>query len=409
MLILVATLWLLAWINWLRYRDPLYPAFVHAVVWALALSFLALLREDFLPVGSMTLTIIGAGAAAFSAGVFVATHRHLPFRHKNTCQTAPGKLPAMLLLGLVLLVLPLMLYKAYTLASDGPFDLPLANLRHALSDGKEETGGYGPIFYFIIIAFFAAAVQVIRFLGPHPGNTRATLWLAILVAISYGILSSGRGVLLWAVFTLAMIPVVLRRISAGRAAFWLGVTGLAIFVLPGMMMGKGGNFATDVSENIDTMARSMELYLLASIPALDQVVTQGSPLDLGLNTFRAPIKLLHLMGFDLPVRPLIQDFVEVPMPTNIYTVYHPYFLDFGVMVLPSVQFILGFLHGTAYRGATTARPSPGFVYLYALSIFPLIFQFTSDNYFSASAVWAQYFLLTYLFMHRWTTPVKEAT
>jgi len=86
----------------------------------------------------------------------------------------------------------------------------------------------------------------------------------------------------------------------------------------------------------------------------------------------------------------VQPWVDVPMPTNVYTVYQPYIKDFGLVGGSLVLFVLGFLHALLYRRATVRNPHTTYVFLFALSLFPLVMQAFQDMYFSLLSLWIQY-------------------
>lgn len=403
MSIAVLILLAVAVLNWLRFRDPLYPAFIQSVEWLVLTGIFWLVQSHFDALHVRTLLVIVAGVILFGLGCYVTTFAHQPVKVPNPLSRLPASGPARLLVVATTMALPLVVYRAYMLAFGGPTELPLLNLRYAMTQDAEGSGGYGLLNYVFPLAFFSAALQVMLWRA-HPGQGKGMLLLAVFLACVYGVLSTGRGILVGLLITLVLIPIVLRQVRLLRAAFYLFTISLLLFVVLGMLMGKIGVFGTDFTENMAALGETFEIYLLSSIPALDQLLRQGSPLDGGLHTFRSLFAALHAIGFEVPVRPLVQEFVEVPVPTNVYTLYQPYFLDFGVLALPLVQFVLGLFHGLVYRGATRAYPHPAPVYLYALMFWPLAGQFGSDPYFSLASQWIQYLALCGLFLVWWTRP-----
>lgn len=389
-------------LNWLRYRDPLYPAFIQSVEWLAIMGVFWGVQDHFDPLHASTLVVIVLGVILFGFGCHVATFAHQPFRTSNPVSRVPALEPARFLVVVTVMALPFVVYKAYVLALNGPTELPLLNLRYAMTQDAEESGGYGMFNYVFPLAFFSAALQVMLWRMGALRGKNAMLMVAVSLACIYGVLSTGRGILVGLLMTLGMIPIVLRQVRLLQAAFYLFVISLLLFVVLGMLMGKGGDFAADFAENMANLGETFEIYLLASIPALDHLLQQGSPLDAGLNTFRTLFATLHAIGFEVPVRPLVKEFIEVPVPTNVYTLYQPYFLDFGVLALPLVQFVLGLIYGAVYRGATRPRPHPAPVYLYALLFWPLAGQFGSDPYFSLASQWVQYLVLCGIFMVWWS-------
>lgn len=408
MLILIMLLWLMAGLGWLRFRDPLYPAVVQAVEWAVLFTLLWLLRDDFTPLHDLTLWVAGAGVVAFGMGAYVATFGHQPFRQANQVSHVPAGFPAGLLTLLVLAALLPVISRAVTMAAEGPFEeVPLANLRYALTM-EEAGGGYGGWAYIFTLAYFAAALQLLSAFAVGSTRFGRLAWPAIVAAFFYGLLSSGRGTLLWLIVTLVMVPVVLRRVKVVGATLVFVLVALLIFASLGLMTGRGGQMGMDFQENVRSMALSLEVYLLSSLPALDQMLILGSPHEGGLNSLRGLFGALSGIGFEVPVRPLVQEYVEVPYLTNVYTLYQPYFLDFGVLALPCIQFVLGYGHGWLYRKATRPSPHPAHVFFFAVTFFPLLGQFWGDHYLSMISLWGQYLLWSALFLHAWARPGKQS-
>lgn len=401
MITLIVVLWCLVVLNWLRFRDAIYPGLLQSSLWAVVVSLFYVSQDDFLPVGETTWLIIGSGVLTFSIGCLLATEGHVPFRSRNYLGALPMRLPSYSLVFVVVAFLPFVIARAHALASGGPFQSGFANLRYSLSSNVEGTGGYGILAYLVPIAFFAAALQLLRIFGsPSRRQQRERLitLVAVTVGVLYGLLSSGRGILFMLLCIVFIIPVVLRAVRPVRAfTLFLG-TSLSVFVALGVLTGKGGSVEASISDNFVSMARSMETYLLASIPAFDRLISIGSPYDNGANAFRTVFAILHSIGFEVRVDPLVQAFVYVPMPTNIYTVYQPYFMDFGLIALPLFQFVFGLIHGFFYRRATVFQPHPLYVFLFSLSMFPLFTQYGGDAYFSLLSMWVQYLIYSFAFL-----------
>lgn len=391
-------------LNWLRYRDPLYPAFAQSAVWMTILWIFWLFQDDFDPLHVGTLVVIVFGVVMFGLGSLVTTYGYQPSRRVGQLSRLPSPVAARVLVMVTGAALPFILFRAYQMAMDGPTELIFLNLRYAMTQ-EDKNIGYGLLTYIFPLAFFSAALQVMLWRAGK--NTSRTLLAgAILLAFAYGVLSTGRGILIGVFVTLAMIPIVLRQIGIWKSAAYLFAVSLIFFVVLGWLMGKGGNFGLEAEELFLALGETFSIYLLSSISAFDHLLQQVSPLEGGLNSFRTLFALLHAMGFDVTVRPLVQDFVEVPYSTNVYTLYQPYFQDFGILSLPLMQFVFGLLHGAIYRAATDSRPHPAAVYLYALSFWPLLGQFGSDAYLSLLSQWIQYLTLCGLFMVWWAKPLQ---
>lgn len=396
-------------LNWWRYRDVLYPAFAQSAVWLVLLVLLWVFREDFDPIHAKTLVVVASGVVAFSLGCLAFTVGYRPCLHPGLASRIPDSAASLALLAVTGLALPVVAFMAYQMSLTGPTDLPYLNLRFAVAKVEEEAPGsvYGPLIYVFQLAYFSAALQIMLWVN---GKQTRRVWLlaAILIALAYGVLSTGRSILIGMIMTLIMIPMVQRSLSIRKTLGGFVLLSGGLFVGLGWLMGKGGHLGLDMSELLEILGETFRIYLLSSVPALDHALQQASPLEMGANSFRSLFALLHAIGFDVGVSPLVQDFIDVPYPTNIYTLYLPYYKDFGWMALPLVQFIFGAAYGALYRAASGDRPHPAAVFLFAYAFWPLLGQFGGDAYFSLLSQWVQVLALCLVFLVWLTHPARNA-
>jgi oligosaccharide repeat unit polymerase len=391
---------LLATGNYFLHRDILYPAFLQASLWLFAVVLFFVTQSMFIPVPGAVFAVFVLGALLFSLGAFVASYSHQPVRTINRLderslpnQTVIVALGTAAMLGLVLYV-----QRAAGLASSGPSTNPYVNLRYALSVTWEETGGdFGVLSYFIPCAYVFAGITVLMRRGfVAPKIPRSVVALAIIVGVVYGVLSSGRSVLLPLIVIALTIPAVLRVTTPLKTARTLVVVVLVLFVIVGLALGKGGDFASTLHDNWVGMRDSFVLYTVGGIPSFGTLWQNPSPdLDMGVNTFRTPLAILRALGFGTPYVPLVQPYADIPMPMNVYTIYQPYIRDFG-LAGPLFLFPLGFLHGFLYRQATIRTPRAIYVLLFSLSLFPLVMQIFQDMYFSVMSTWIQYAAISFV-------------
>lgn len=406
------TLLILAFVsilNWWRYRDVFYPAFAQSAVWLVLLVLLWVFRADFDPVHGATLAVVASGVVAFSLGCLVFTFGHRPCFRPAPAFRVPASGAALALLAVTGLSLPVVLFMAYQMATSGPTDLPFLNLRFAVAKVEEEAPGsvYGLFIYVFQLAYFSAALQVMLWVN---GRQTRRVWVlaAILIALAYGVLSTGRSILIGMMMTLIMIPMVQRSLSVRKTLGGFVLLSGGLFIGLGWLMGKGGHLGLDASELLEILGDTFRIYLLSSVPALDHALQQASPLEMGENSFRSVFALLHAIGFDVGVRPLVQDFIDVPYSTNIYTLYLPYYKDFGWMALPLVQFVFGVAYGALYRAVSGDRTNLAAVFLFAYAFWPLLGQFGGDPYFSLLSQWVQVLALCLVFLVWLTRPVRSA-
>ena len=380
--------------NYLLHRDVLYPAFLQASLWLFATVVFLLAQRMFIPVAGSIFMLFVTGVVLFSMGAFVASYDHRPILIQNRLRkgSIPSRGAVFVLDGTVLVGLVLYMNKAVQLASSGPSTNPYINLRYALSVTWEETGGdLGVLSYFIPCTYVWAAITVLNRRGfAEPRSSRLLVALTVIVGLTYGVLSSGRGVVLPLIIIVLVIPTILRVTTPSQTARTLGILVLGLFVLVGLALGKGGNFVSSIQDNWVGMRDSFVLYSVGGIPSFSTLIhDQGHDLEMGVNSFRTILAVLRALGFGTPYVPLVQPYVDIPMPMNVYTVYQPYFKDFGIGGILTL-FPLGLAHGFLYRKATVRNPHAVYVFLFSLSLFPLSMQVFQDMYFSVLSTWIQY-------------------
>jgi len=141
------------------------------------------------------------------------------------------------------------------------------------------------------------------------------------------------------------------------------------------------------TENVEGVTEIFFWYLLGSVPAFDSHVSGAAPLAYGENTFSGILNFFYRITGDELISP-IQDWVLVPFPINVYTGIHPLYKDFGVAGVIFGVFAIGSITSYLYLQARLGKRF--YVYLYALSLFPLLFVTFSDQYFAPVLSWIKY-------------------
>jgi oligosaccharide repeat unit polymerase len=385
---------LLVCANYLLHRDVMYPGFLQAALWFVAVTLLAFFQGMFLPITDGVFVLLSAGVVLFGMGAFLGSYNHTPHRTRNYIAegTLPSRHAVAVLAAVVLVGLVFYVARVIDLGSSGPSNSAFVNLRYATTVNEEETGGIGRVSYFLTLSYVLAAVVILKRHGlPRPALSRVLVGLTLLLGVAFGVLSSGRGPLLALMVVVLAIPTVLRRTHPAKIASVLVLLTLILFAVVGLALGKGGTLGNTLSENWSTMRESFLTYAVSEIPALGMYLdNRGPDVELGLNTFRSIVALLQTLGFQTTAAPLVQPYIDVPMSTNAYTIYHPYIKDFGPFGAAAVLFVLGFSHAALYRRATVRNPHALFVFLFAISLFPLVMQVFQDMYFSLLSMWIQY-------------------
>jgi oligosaccharide repeat unit polymerase len=181
------------------------------------------------------------------------------------------------------------------------------------------------------------------------------------------------------------IYLITRKIPIKRTVLAFLLIGLAIFVLVGIYQHDVISLARGYETNEGFLLENFQIYLLGTIPALDNVLNQKAEWSYGAKTFRSVFAVLSRMQVQVRVAPLVQEFTYIPFPINVYTVYQPYYLDFGYPGIALFILFIGYIHGIVYKRAITGRSL--YVFAYGLLLYPLFMQFFQDQYASLLTTW----------------------
>ena len=92
--------------------------------------------------------------------------------------------------------------------------------------------------------------------------------------------------------------------------------------------------------------------------------------------FLAIAARLHL--YQTPVTETFDQFLMVPYPTNVYTVYRDYIIDFGLYGALIAVVLIGLLHTLLYRKARTGSELG--IYFFSITLFAVFMAPFSDEY-----------------------------
>lgn len=151
---------------------------------------------------------------------------------------------------------------------------------------------------------------------------------------------------------------------------------------------------------VASLLKNVLLYSSGSIAAFQKFLSGSYEYLYGKNTFRFFSALLGSINGNNSVKSIVQDVISIGVNnsyiTNVYTFYHFYAKDFGMVYALFIQFIVGGLHGASYKAMLSKKPFS--VYIFSILIYPLIMQFFHDQYLSILSTWLQYLIFGGLFL-----------
>jgi oligosaccharide repeat unit polymerase len=379
----LVVLFVLTALNYYRYNDALYPPVLQGALWLIVLLLFILYQDAFIPLSNTMYYVVMIGVITFTIGSYLATYNYFPILKKiDLTGVLYNKTLVGVLFWISIIGLPLFIYIAYTLGREGMYDSFFRNLRAAVSGDEQES--FSMLGYLVTASFIATWMLAAVYFTT---GEKFKLFLSLLVSILYSFFAVGRTYFILLAIPIVAIMTVTRRISLLKAVTYIIVVGFMVFVFMGTLLAKGAELDGNFAENIVSMFESFRAYLLGSLPAFDLYMQRDFHPAYGENIFRTILAIMHKLNSNVDVPSLVKDYELVPFPTNVYTIYLPYYQDYYIFGILGVQFIAGYWHGFLYKKAT--KGSLYFIILYSVFLYPLFMQFFQDQYMSLLSSWVQ--------------------
>ena len=348
-----------------------YPPALFAAWWTLVLAALACSSKTFLPISHSTLAIYIIGPCAMSIGgllVLFASGRSSARSAKGYWQCRNRVLTASLFLLAVLL--PVLWSRIQQLSADsGVRNFWIGVRLQTMRDSS--LGLFDDLILFSTITAWAAFLEQQRL-----GSGRLRAVVAITLGVLYHVITASRLGALILIAGLVGIAMVhgknmLRTVLTGALAV------IVIFVGVALALNKGAEAGVSPADKAISMAQSFQLYSLGGAVAFDSVASGAiKPASSG-RTYRVVYAAAHAFGYNVEPPQVTSEYVYTPLPTNVYSMYYPYFVDFGPAGVAVLTCILGMLFTAIYLGAK--RGSAPLVVAYGL-VFSYIVLSSADEY-----------------------------
>jgi oligosaccharide repeat unit polymerase len=277
---------------------------------------------------------------------------------------------------LSLFISPIGIYKLYIMASNGPSENLLFNLR-MISTSKEALPFLG---YFFSLTFISYLIELIQ------NDSKIKIWTLFLINFIIAFMTVAKTSFLYLFFATVIVLFIKKRIKL-RAVIIFAILLFAFFIILQANRNyylKNNNF--DIYEFLIT-------YLLSSLPAFDYIHINDH-FQFGSYTFRFFYAFGSNIGFDCDVSNNILKFVSVPVITNVYTVVFPYYIDFGIIGVIIFSFFQGTLFGILYKKAILGNDL--YLVLFGALCTSIIMQFIGEFFFSGLSTILQYLFFALL-------------
>lgn len=256
----------------------------------------------------------------------------------------------------------------------------------------------GLVKYSLTFTIFSSLVVLTDFYNKEKKRLVVKIRLALMFLLSFTLafLSASRGTFMFLLISCLGIYSIYNRINIKLVFKTIGIT-LAIFIIMATLMKK--SMPNEHTSKIKYSAIDKVEYLLysySSLPlsAFDKFINEPYEITCGEIALRFPKAVLYKMGIVKSTpKELVEEYVKVPDPVNVYTSYYKLIKDFGVIYSFIAMFFFGYLHTYFYNNS---RKSFGSLIGFSTLLFPLTMTFFEDNYLSILSTWIQIMLFVYL-------------
>ncbi|MFK8049243.1 MAG: O-antigen polymerase [Halioglobus sp.] len=349
---------------------------------------------DLMPLRSVSLStnfaiikaVIAVLIGYLSVGFFLRNYRISHSKHSEVLRLSSdlkANVFDLIILFYALIVLVWMWSTVNTILGHFGF-YGLESFRDLRNQVNYRGSSWGAVMYFATFGM-CASVFVIAKNGGRPPRQQIIGYLILLVVLITSFLSTQRTGSFMLLIAVTFCLASKGSIAIARLAKLIAIL-FIIFLTVGAILGKAGNLDMPFAQIVTTGFQTMMYYMLSPLSALDMVQNSTNILLEGQYTARSIISLFNFIGLsDVPLVDLIQPYVFVPAPTNVYTFVHAPYRDFG-QLFPIYHFFLGILLGSIF---TLRNSHFGFRVMQAFLFYPLIFSFFQDQFFTLTSQWLQ--------------------
>ena len=361
------------WLNLLRHRIVQHdwhfsfggwfsPWSITLLVWAAILIIVRLEGKLLYPLTEQFYTALALWVPALCITAFVTYTLMAKFTPTETKQES-NDLVFNVLLALSIVMTPLYAWNVYQVVSQFSADDMLNNIRLLANEGE----GQGVLKYAIVINQALLIIALWR----YPLIKTWKLVVIILSCLLGAMAIMEKGSILF-VLLMCFFVMYERRVVRLRTIIVVAAVSVIGFYFFNIAR-ETENYAQN-----ETFLDFVATYIASPAVAFSRLSADLTP-QVGANTFEFFYAVFDKFGIgQFEVHQKLQDFVWVPMPTNVYTVMQPFFIDFGYAGVAFFGALYGVIFGAFYRGYQNGSSFARAFYSYGVYI--LVLQFYQDNF-----------------------------
>jgi oligosaccharide repeat unit polymerase len=363
-------------------RDVLYPAFTFTLIWCIVAAVYCFCPMDIDSLGVRTVDIVLGGGVCLSLGSLLGNRPFLLGRQRveRKVQAQPQDSPKcrLLLLTYVVLSVPLFIHDTARIAGGISFS---------------------PMFFVNLRLVIIASVLN----GSHPYSSKLvstaptiailTLWVLVMdekrkwaIALCFScvvvlaLLETNRSTIMQVscgLFALVMLQMKDRTFRKSMGLVGIAALGGIVILTAITLLTK---VETQGSDRLKVAADMTPAYIVGPLAGFNYAVYHpeafGGRSTTTLADVLLPLSRLGIIRYTPPG--VIDEFVAVPFPMNVYTCFKPYYEDFGVIGCLAVFVLIGFVEGRLFYAAVHGNQIAAFLFAY-LS-YSVMFSTFDDSY-----------------------------
>lgn len=377
------------------FSPPALFSLVWVVILSLHFSFRFTILNQLSPLHLETYLVLFLGTVFFSTGSFlIISYFEKSNSHSNIQTTSKMTAPEVSLflrivfLAIVVIGLPFYIQAAYRVFLASNIDNFFVGLRVELSYGDEDVG---ITKYLTFLSFFVFAINYYVSLRQKNKLNTWLVVLSLIVALAYSVFATGRTYYFIILSLYLGIKFLHSKNFSIKKYVWTLLVFTLLFMSVGIIYNKGGNTENTLRENLHATSEVTAVYLVSPLNALDLELSKNVKAKYpGENTLLFFVKVVRSFGFipNTKEGTLVSEFVFVPYPTNVFTIYSPYIRDFGKLYAWIMIGLFGALHTWLFYKALKTK-SIRYTLYYSFLLYPLLMSFFQDQYLSLLSTWLQ--------------------
>lgn len=374
----------------IQFGDVFAPWFVTIGIWSAILAGLYLAADELYPLSDQFYICLSIWLIVFCSSSFM-TFNFLP-RLVQSVRTRLVTVPFNSLVFNFFFVIsvaitPLYLYSILKIVSMFGTEDFMANIRILAVHGNESFG-------YLSLSYVLNQSLLIMALWRYP---RIPLWKLLVVycmTLMNAFAIMEKGMLFFIIIVTMFVSYEKRLLRMRSIMLSMAVVVVLFFVLNLSRATEESGYAEET-----TLLDFFVMYVL-SPPVAFGTLSQDISLLPGSHTFQAIYKLLNAKGLgNFAIEDSrVQDFVFVPIPTNIYTIFQPFFEDFKYRGIAFFALLYGMFSGWMYRLYQNGNAVGKIIYTYL--VFVLALQFYQENLILNLVQFSQFVFLTMLVQQR---------